>query len=242
MQLIVVLAALSFAQPPPPTAALPLVVERVESLPPEAERTRVADTAVTLFNAGTGTIHAFGIRTQLTLADGKTIVGGASADRYERPEPPTRPSPRGDCGGALAPKRRCTMWTGPDGRRDAVSASGFATFVIFDDNTAAGDEREIEHYFRQRALNHRAWPVIEQVLAEAMAVTPDPLRALFEFRERLARITDGDVTLSHAYQQLDRHLAMNLKMTRPDHAPFLRSIVALVKTRKAAAERHYQRR
>jgi hypothetical protein len=134
------------------------------------------------------------------------------------------------------------MWTGPDGRRDVVSASAFATFVIFDDNTAAGDEREIEHYFRQRALNHRAWPVIEQVLEEAMAVTPDPLMALFEFRERLARITDGEVKLSHAYRQLDRNLAMNLKITRPDHAPFLRAVVELVKARKAAAERHHQRR
>jgi hypothetical protein len=66
--------------------------------------------------------------------------------------------------------------------------------------------------------------------------------ALFEFRERLARITDGEVKLSHAYQQLDRTLAMNLKIRRPDHAPFLRSIVELVKARKAAAERHYQRR
>lgn len=220
----------------------PLVVERVEFVPSGTVPDGRWGTEVTLFNAGPRTIHAYGFRTVLTLPDGKLAQGGQSTDAYETRERHSHPGYEDECSGPLAARRRCRASSTPRAAIDPVSAKAFVSFMIFEDDTAVGDEREIEFYFRHRALNHRAWPVIEGILNEALAASSDPLMVLFEFRERLARVADGEVKLSRAYQEMDRHLAINMKIPRDDQGPFLRSIVEMVKTRRADAERHHQRR
>ena len=240
-----VLAALALAQlPPPTTQPLPLIVERVEFVDDDRFASRLfRTTEVTLFNSGSRTIHAFGIRTQLTFADARTNGGGLSTDRYENPDPPPQ-DVRGECGGALTPQRRCTVMTTPsgDGRnaRDVAKAEAAITFVIFEDNTAAGDEREIEFYFGHRALNHRAWPVIEKIVTDAIAQGGDAFSTLFTIREELGHVK-GDVRLSRAFQSFDSLLAMNLKRPKADYALYLQWIAEDVRKRRARAAAHYQR-
>ena len=236
--------ALAAAQAPAtPAGPLPLVVERVEILPADTASGQPAGAYVTLFNAGSKTIHAFGFRTEVTRADGRIDRGGVATDRYENPdEPQGRVSMRGDCGGALPPGRRCTMWTTPGGVAQAVSAAGFATFAIFADNTAVGDEAEIAFYFQQRALNHRAWPVIERIVANAVARGGDPQMALFDIREELGRVKDGEVRASRSFQTFDRMLALNIKLPQLKHAEYLRAMLDDARARRARAEAHHQRK
>jgi len=114
------------------------------------------------------------------------------------------------------------------------------TFVIFDDDTALGDERNITSHFERRAANQRAWPVIENVLADAMARTADPRQVLIDADTALEAVTDESTRQSDAYTRI-RHDLGNLRFTR-DPAALLKRLVDEIRLRREAADAHFQRR
>ncbi len=161
---------------------LPLVVERAEVLSSDPVTARSDRISVSVHNTTDKTIVAWGVRTQVTFADGKTNGGGVSTDGFE-----SRGLERRDSR-VIPPDGRYTIARSsfPTNRtaEDVRAVTARATFVIFDDDTALGDERSISFHFTKRADNQRAWPVIERVFAEAMARTADPREALLDARQR----------------------------------------------------------
>ena len=224
-------------QSAPSAAPMPLVIEQAHIVPARSGNGRELE--VTLFNPGPRTIHAWGITAELTVAQGRTSKGGLSTDAYEYES--IRPD-----SGPLRPGSRRTVHPGnhwPDGKEPTIlSLNVEPTFLIFDDNTAVGDEREIDYYFQRRARNHRAWPVLEPILTKASAAGGDPLLALVQVRDELAALKDGEAKASDAWKWLDAMLLRNMKIQTLDHAAFLEHLMKSLQARKAAAERHYQRR
>jgi uncharacterized protein (TIGR03435 family) len=218
---------------------LPLVVERAEVLPIDP-LTRLTDRiSVSVHNAGDKTIVAWGVRTHVTYADGKTSIGGNMVDGVESRALAQRDSM------VLAPDGRLTINAGSLSNRrpakDVRTVTARATFVIFDDDTALGNERDIKFFFAKRAANQRAWPVIEKVFADAIARTPDPREALVAADQGLESITDDSIRQSYAYTGIRHNFATNLRLTR-DPAALLQRLVAEIRLRREAADAHFQRR
>jgi hypothetical protein len=218
---------------------LPLVVERAEVLPIDPS-TRLSDQiSVSVHNASDKTIVAWGVRGQATFADGKTSIVGNSSDGVEYRDLARRDSR------VLPPDGRLTINAGGLSNRrqakDVRAVTARATFVIFDDDTALGNERDIKFFFEKRAANQRAWPVIEKAFADAMARTADPRAALIGADQGLEWITDESIRQSYAFTGIRRDLAMNLRLT-PNPAALLQRLVDEIRLRREAADAHFQRR
>jgi uncharacterized protein (TIGR03435 family) len=218
---------------------LPLVVERAEVLPIDPS-TRLSDQiSVSVHNASDKTIVAWGVRGQATFADGKTSIVGNSSDGVEYRDLARRDSR------VLPPDGRLTINAGGLSNRrqakDVRAVTARATFVIFDDDTALGNERDIKFFFEKRAANQRAWPVIEKAFADAMARTADPRAALIGADQGLESITDESIRQSYAFTGIRRDLAMNLRLT-PNPAALLQRLVDEIRLRREAADAHFQRR
>lgn len=232
-----VVASVMGGQAAPGAAPLPLIIEQMQIVPARSGNGREVE--VTIFNPGPRTIHAWGITRELTIAEGRTSTGGLSTDAYDNES--TTPD-----SGPLRPGSRRRVYPGnywPDGREPTILSLNFEPkFLIFDDNTAVGDEQSIGEYFQRRARNHRAWPVLEQILTKAAAAGSDPLLALVQVRDELAALKDAEAKASAAWQWLDGMLLRNMRIQTLDHAVFLEHLMKSLQLRKTAAERHYQRR
>lgn len=127
------------AEDPKASETLPLVVEAKRVLPADPAKGGVPRFEVVVHNVSERTIVAAGIRTELKFADGFVYRSGQSADGVEFVSlPQRRPL-------VIAPDGRYTFWTvsWPSKRseKDVVAITAVPTFVIFDDDTAIGDER-----------------------------------------------------------------------------------------------------
>ena len=132
------------AQPAP---LLPLVVDEATVLPGAPGEPVTDRVSVTVRNPGTRTIVAWGVRGQVEFADGKTRPIGLSTDGAI-----VTLNQRGSS--VLPPDGRYTITADaasrPTARREDVRAvTARATFVIFDDDTALGDERSIGFHFAE---------------------------------------------------------------------------------------------
>ena len=193
VEVLVIEDAANLNKPDP----LPLVVDRAEVLAIDP-LTRLTDQiSVSVHNTGDKTIVAWGVRTHVTFADGKTSVGGTMMDHME-----SRALVRRDSK-ILPPDARMTINSGGLSNRrpakDVQSVTARSTFVIFDDDRALGNERDIKFFFGKRAANQRAWPVIERVFADAIARTADPREVLVAADQGLESITDESIRQSYAY-------------------------------------------
>jgi len=228
------------AEDPERKETLPLVVEATRILPADAARAGIPNFEIVVRNIGDRTIVAAGIRTELRFGDDYVHRGGVSSDGGEsRDLPQKKPL-------IIAPDGRYTFqnqsW--PGGRRasDMVSAKAEPTFVIFDDDTALGNESDIRHYFKAREDNHRAWPVIDGIFADAVARNPNPHEALVAAQTGIEAITDDVIKGSNAFRWAQSMLSMNLKFSRPDDTPLLNSMLDEIHVRRLANEQHYRRR
>jgi uncharacterized protein (TIGR03435 family) len=214
---------------------LPLVVERAEVGPGRAARDQIS---VSVHNTGDKTIVAWGVASQITFADGKTSGGGSASDGVEYRGLDRRGSR------VLTPGARHTITFGglPNRRQatDVRTVTAKAEFVILDDDTALGDENTIVRYFRRRAENQRAWPTIEKAFTDAMAQSSDPRQQLIDARTNLEAIAE-DVRTTEAYTSIHRDLTVNSRIA-PDPAGLLKRLVDEARSRRAAADAHYQRR
>ena len=125
-----------------------------------------------------------------------------------------------------------------------VSANAEPTFVIFDDDTALGDKRTIRQYFTAREENHRAWPVIDRIFADALARNANAHDVLVAAQTAIEAITDDAIKNSGAFRWAQSMLSTNLKFTRPDDTPLLNRMLDEIHARRLAIanEAHHVRR
>ena len=121
-----------------------------------------------------------------------------------------------------------------------VSIGARVTAVIFEDDTALGDEKEIEWLFARRALNHRTWPRVEKIVAAAIAEGGEARAVLDRIASALTAITEEEFQWTDA-RAAGNALSMNLKFHR-DPAALLRHFLADMRQKRAATEAHWQRR
>ena len=236
-------AAVVWAQAETPRNALApgpmqLVVERTDLSDPARPEDPPRSLIITLFNPGPRTVHAFFVQSMTTSADGRTSYGGVGSDMYAAPV-------RGDGrGGPILPGARRIVHTGypyrPGTSEEPVSFAARVAAVIFEDDTAIGDEKEISFYFERRALNLRTWPMVEKIIADAIADGGEPRTVLERIASALQAITEERFQQTDAHAAL-RGLSMNLKHTQ-DPALLLETFVADVRQKRAATERHWQRK
>lgn len=157
-------------------ALLPLIVERTMIVPPDQEQHIGRRIATTVRNNGTKTIVAWGLRGELRLVGQLPRVIGFTVDGYEVQTGCVRG--RGE---VLAPDAQFTeMLQFPTDELDVqiedmrISASA----VVFDDDSAIGDQKDIGFFFDRRATSRREWAVAEKVLTAAMDAHPGATEAL----------------------------------------------------------------
>ena len=233
----------AWMQADPPRRAAPpgpmqLVVERTELSQPDRPEEPPRSLIITLFNPGPRTVHGFFVQSMTTSVAGRTSYGGVGSDTYAFP---VRDDGRG---GPILPGARRTVHTGypyrPGTGEEPVSFGARVEAVIFEDDTAVGDEKEIQYLFERRALNQRTWPLVEKVIADAMAAGGNPQTVLERIASALEALSD------ESFQRTDAHAAsrtlwINLKHTR-DPALLLETFVADVRGKRAATEAHWQRK
>ncbi len=169
------------AASPGQSRELPLVVDRAHLVDDGDSSGRSPLVSVTIRNIGQRTVVGWGFRAEVRFSDGTSKSSTTTTDGYESLGLEMWNSV------VLAPGATHTSQSwGPGPRRDpwVVGVSAEPILVIFDDDTARGDESHIEFLFQQRALNHRTWPIVEKALAQASAAATDPLDILTLFQRR----------------------------------------------------------
>ena len=222
---------------PPQDDAIPLVVERTEVMPTGTAAVPFPHIAVTVRNTGSRAIHAWGVRTELTLANDRPRRSGWASDAYMTPDQPgTKAVPAGGL-------RTIEVQGWPVGRQaDEVSrVSVECTFAIFEDDTWAGDEHEVDFYFTNRARSQRASPMIEKVLTDASAQGSDARTILLAIQKGLADIADTSARQSHLFLWVERTLSTNMKFVK-DYERLLATIREGFEARREATTTHFRRR
>jgi len=167
-----------------------------------------------------------------TSADGQTSYGGFGSDTYAYPV-------REDgLGGPIIAGARRTVRTGPNLPGEPVSFGARVVAVVFEDDTAVGDDKDIQQLFERRALNQRTWPLVETIIADAMAAGGEPRTVLENITSAGQAVLGESFTDAHAEL---RTLSINLKHTR-DPALLLKTFVADVRAKRRATDAHYRRR
>jgi hypothetical protein len=221
----------------PPPSGLQLVVERTELSRPDRPEEPPRSLLITLFNPGPRTVHGFFVQSMTTSADGRTSYGGVGSDAY------AFPGQEEGRGGPILPGARRIVHTGypyRPGTEGPVSFGARVVSVIFEDDTAVGDEKEIQYLFERRALNQRTWPLVGKVIAEAVAAGGEPQTVLERIASALEAISDESFQRTDAHA-VSRVLSLNVKHTR-DPALLLETFVAEVRERRAATEAHWRRK
>jgi uncharacterized protein (TIGR03435 family) len=220
---------------------LPLVVEASRVEPANSPTGSLQQITVSLRNTGNRAIVAWGIRTRVELADGTSHPGGLWTDvndvRDIQPADRRLIPPNGGYTAVVPsfPTNRAA--------KDVVSVAGEVTFVIFDDDTAMGDERMVRSAFERRLQSQRAWTLIEKAFTDAMAVHADPHAALVVAHQAVETIADESIKKSSAYTWTWQMLESSLDPRYPrDFARALETTVAGIRARRAAADAHHQQR
>jgi len=238
-RIVAVAGALTQApSPPPPPSPLQLVVERTELAEPLRPSEPSRGLNVTLFNPGPKAVHGWSVQTMATFADGHTSYGGTGSDGHAFPV-------REDgSGGPIVVGGRRHLRSGYSSRAGAtdapVSIGARVTAVIFEDDTAVGDEKEIQWLFARRARNQRTWPLVEAIVTAAIAEGGEPRTVLERIALALEAIRDEDFQGTDAWAE-GRTLSMNLKFTK-DPAALLKYFLADIQHKRVATEAHWQRR
>ena len=236
-----ILVAGALAQVPsstPPPSPLQLAVERTEFADPIRPGEPSRGLNVTLFNPGPKVVHGWSVQTMATFADGQTSYGGGGSDGHAFPVREDGSGGPIAVGGRRMFRSGYSMRAGTTGM--PVSIGARVTAVIFEDDTAVGDEREIQFLFARRAANQRTWPRVENIVAAAMAEGAEPRAVLERIASALAAITDKEFQATDA-RAAGSTLSMNLKITK-DPAALLKQFLADIQQKRAATEAHWQRR
>jgi hypothetical protein len=233
-------AAQPAAPPRDPRSELPLVVTAVtiETGPPLPDG--VATARVDVRNQGKVAILAWGVRFELLLPDGTTKTHGFSTDSAHTASGPHRSE--------IAPGSTASFPRTPSGVHVSPQATGGparATFVIFADDTALGDEREIAFIFEQRRDRQTFWHAIDAIFKQVTARESDPAAVLGLLRQRLE--SEHDPAFRRGgfgwYDEiLARMSERRMNMTRRSPQDVMESLRRTIAEQKALCDTHLQRR
>lgn len=216
------------------TQPVPLLIEgtRIGSAPdPPAER--YIDVQVRS-QAQRQTV-AWGVRAKLTDAEGQTANTGLSIDGYEADVRYLIDNPVLQPGGSYTLRLPVPKDFVP------VSVSAAPTFVIFDDNSAVGENQGIDHTFRERALNAAAWQFLEQTLDEGLRSATEPKSAL-QLVQAAIDSAPLEIRRSLPAVEVGQRIGLLLRRELVNAESVLRDLRAeVVKRRKAAATRSFRR-
>ena len=220
-----------------PTSSVPIVIDQVQLA--EAGRPGgSAEAMVTARNTGKVTIIAWGVAGDVRYSNGETRRIGVSTDTYEAlPVPETPPLPP-DRSKRIPPGGIAVLSTSFPALLPEASATGAAalpTFAVFEDDTAVGDEREIDRVFERRRLNLRVWRIADETFAAALARGLNNDQAFAEIMKALQDAGD-EVRNSMAASILSRTLGRSRTPQAYEH------LRAEIVRRRAAAERHSERK
>jgi hypothetical protein len=176
------------------TNPLPVIVESTTIVPTESGSDAPPLMDVTVRNAGTSTIIAWGVWTEVRFSDGKTQTLGSTVS----PE--------------LAPNARYTlrviMPPAKTALAAAVDAASTPTFAVFKDNSAVGDEQNIKMIFRSRAADQRFWELVDSSLRSRRQDAPSA--TLDALLSDLQTISDKEVLASVMYARVKDELTRSL--------------------------------
>jgi hypothetical protein len=220
--------------------ALPLSITRTWIETSEPSKALPAGTGfprVEVLNTGQRAILAWGVKWVLKRPDGQHVgSSGFSVDAASvPPEHRTMVVAPGqtahqDGGGAVVPA-------------DALFSDVSLTFVIFDDDTALGDEEAIARHFARRRERHGFWRKMQTVLDDATANVAEPSAVLARIRQGMEAETDPAFRREPYYNEiLARMSTRRMELTRMTPERVLTNIQTTVSTQKANAEAHVNRR
>jgi hypothetical protein len=156
-------------------------------------------------NNGARTIVAWGIEAAVTFADETRRSGALWVDGYEDHVRKTSRSP-------VLPTNATTSVPIPISAsgKTATAAIVQPTFVVFDDDTAAGNERSVALVFAARALNERVWAFVERILDDAVGSSLDA-RSAVEAAEVALKEADDDLKRSWVFDDVTLRLRNSLR-------------------------------
>jgi hypothetical protein len=221
------------------TIAAPVVAERVDIVPADPNGLAPRQVAVEVRNTGSRTVVAWGVEVRFVLPNGVSRRKGVSIDGYESGARVLRDDP------TLRPQGKYTLMVDIPSSvtGEPVSASAVVTLVIFDDDTAVGDDKTIAYLFSQRALDRRVWQLVEETIDHAAVGIVDALTVLRLTQEALEAIGSEDIQRSVTFRAVQQRIRVALKRTEPSALPqFLSELRAEARALRAAAAAHSVRR
>lgn len=219
---------------PQPGPSLPLVVERTAVIDRQV--------SVTVRNIGSRTITAWGVRGRVTYTNGASEVvemfsDGSIGGFRDGPADTARTFASGSTViGGIGSRLRDSVVSG-------ISISPAA--VVFDDGPAVGDEQVIRRVFALRGRERRALHLVDTVLSEEVSQRADAWSAITAAQRRLDEVADDEIRQSVAYRNVRRNLSLAFELdgeNRINLGERLRHIKEDMRTRRAAADRHHERR
>jgi len=218
--------------PPLPLAIIHTWVETTDRLPAE-----MGFAQVEVLNTGQRTILAWGVKYVLQRTDGHPVPSsGFSTDSAAGlPEHRTMAVAPGqtvhDAGGRVRVPA------------DALFSDVAVTFVIFDDDSALGDAREIAWHFARRRERQVFWQKMQTILDEATAHETESIAVLSRIRRAMDAETDPTFREGTYYNEiLARMSASRMESAHSTPEGVLENIRATVSAQKANADAHANRR
>ncbi|HEY7497427.1 MAG TPA: hypothetical protein VH740_02885 [Vicinamibacterales bacterium] len=219
--------------------ALPLSITKTwieTSEPSKAVPAGTGFPRVEVLNTGQRPILAWGVKWVLKRPDGQHVgSSGFSVDAAGvPPEDRTMVVAPGqtahqDRGGAVVPA-------------DALFSDVSLTFVIFDDDTALGDEQAIARHFARRRERQGFWQRMQTILDDATANVAEPSAVLLRIRQRMEAETDPNFREEPYYNEiLARMSARRMELTKMTPEKVLTNIQTTVSRQKANADAHVNR-
>lgn len=206
-------------------------VEPDPGLPPAEGFLRVE-----VLNTGQRSVLAWGVTFTVSCPDGTTDRRGLGLDTAAvLPENRT---------GSVAPGRTVhNTGGGSFVATDCVMSDGIVTFVIYDDDTALGDERDIAYHFAHRRTNQMFWQKMQTILDDATSHNTDPAAILSGIRQGMEAESDPNFREGFWYKEILARMS-DSRMERAGATPdgVLDNLRTTIAAQKANADAHATRR
>jgi hypothetical protein len=126
---------------------------------------------------------------------------------------------------------------------EAVDLAATPTAVVFDDDSAEGDETFIERLFARRIVHQRFWRELEKVLDDVTSRATSPDTALPMIEAQVAAWTDSEIRNTAEYAETRRRIAAaTILQLRQTPEQVVGALAQEAKRRRAEADAHAQRR
>jgi hypothetical protein len=190
-----------------------------------------------VLNTGQRTILAWGIKWVLKRPDGQLAAGTTGFSLDEAGVPPE------DRKMVVAPGQTAQNVGVSTVPADSLLSDISVTFVIFDDDTALGDEREVARHFARRRERQGFWQKMQTILADAAANVTEPSAVLARIRQGMEAESHPTFRQEPYYNEiLARMSSRRMELTKMTPEKVLTNIQTTVSRQKANADAHVNRR